>query len=36
MRAAVGGPLDAPPSDESELCSDWLEATQVGRGEQGV
>ena len=30
MRSTVGGPPDAPPSDESELCSNWLTATQVG------
>ncbi|PRW58041.1 Transcription initiation factor TFIID subunit 13 [Chlorella sorokiniana] len=29
MRASVGGPVDVPLSDESELCSDWLTATQA-------
>lgn len=35
MRAAVGGPPEAPPSDESELCSNWLSATEVGRAREG-
>ena len=36
MRSTAGGPPDAPPSDESELCSNWLTATQVGLPRQGL
>lgn len=31
MRASVGGPPDAHPSDESELCAGWMGATSAAR-----